>query len=301
MGEHYGFIGIGSMGLPMAGRLLDAGHALTVFDARAEAMAPLVAKGAKRAGSVRDVAAAAETVFMSLPTPDVVEKVATGPGGIAEGGKVRILVDLSTTGPRVTQALAQALAGKGIALVDSPVSGGVGGAQKGTLAVMVACERGLYQRLLPALEVIGKVFFVGDRPGLGQTMKLCNNLLSAAAMAISSEAMVLGVKAGLDPQVMCDVINAGSGANTAVRDKFPRSIIPRRFDYGFQTGLMYKDVKLCVEEAEAMGVPMWVASAVRNLWLDAQRQLGPASDFTRVVTLIEERAGVEVRKQGGQG
>src|SRR5260370_803170 len=119
---------------------------------------------------------------------------------------------------------------------------------------------------------------------MGQTMKLANNLLSATAMAISSEAIVMGVKAGLDPQVMVEVINSGSGRNTATQDKFPRSVLPRSFDYGFATGLMYKDVKLCLEEAEALGVQMWVGAAVRQLWQFANSELGPGSDFTAIVT-----------------
>ena len=105
----------------------------------------------------------------------------------------------------------------------------------------------------------------------------------------------MGVKAGLDPKVMVDVINAGSGRNSATQEKFPRSILPRTFDYGFATGLMYKDVKLCLEEAEALGAPMWVASAVRQLWLVANNELGPESDFTRVIEVLEGWAGVEVK------
>ena len=131
-----------------------------------------------------------------------------------------------------------------------------------------------HDALLPALQAIGKVFYLGEKPGLGQMMKLANNLLSATAMAISCEAMVMGVKAGLDPRVMVDVINAGSGRNSATQEKFPRSILPRTFDYGFATGLMYKDVKLCLEEAQALGVPMWVASAVQQLWLVANASSG---------------------------
>ena len=232
---------------------------------------------------------------MSLPTPDILREVALGENGIASGGRVKTLIDLSTTGPRMTQAIAAGLNAKGIALIDSPVSGGVSGAQKGTLAVMAACERALFERFEPVLKVFGKVFYIGARPGMGQTMKLANNLLSATAMAISSEAIVMGVKAGLDPQVMVDVINSGSGRNTATQDKFPRSVLPRSFDYGFATGLMYKDVKLCLEEAEALGVQMWVGAAVRQLWQFANAELGPASDFTAIVKCIEDWAGVEVK------
>jgi 3-hydroxyisobutyrate dehydrogenase-like beta-hydroxyacid dehydrogenase len=293
--EHVGFIGLGNMGAPMAGRLLDAGHALTVFDARAEALRPFVDKGARAAKSATDVASIVETVLVSLPTPDIVRQVALAADGIAAGTKVKTFVDLSTTGPRAAAEIAAALAAKDIAAIDAPVSGGVGGAQKGTLAVMISGAKDRFDALRPMLEIIGKVFYLGDKPGLGQTMKLANNLLSATALAITSEAMVMGVKAGLDPQVMLDVINAGSGRNSASQDKFPRSILPRTFDFGFANGLMYKDVKLFMEEAEAMGLPMWVASAVRQSWFLACSQIGPEKDFTTIAQILERWAGVEVK------
>ena len=131
------------------------------------------------------------------------------------GTKIKTFIDLSTTGPRVASEVAKSLAAKEIVAVDAPVSGGPSGAEKGTLAVMVSGPKSLTGELTPILGVIGNVFWVGERPGLGQTMKLCNNLLSAAAIAITSEALVMGTKAGLDPAVMLDVINAGSGRNTA--------------------------------------------------------------------------------------
>jgi len=296
MSEHLGFIGVGRMGGPMAGRLLDAGYRLTLFDTSASALQPLAARGAVVAQSASDVASTVETVFVSLPTPDIVRAVALGEGGIAGGERVKTFVDLSTTGPRTAAEIADGLADRGIAAVDSPVSGGVGGAQKGTLAVMAACPHALFERLEPILKVFGKVFYIGARPGMGQTMKLANNLMSAAAMAISCEAIVMGVKAGLDPQVMVDVINAGSGRNTATQDKFPKAILPRSFDYGFATGLMYKDVRLALEEAEALQVPMWVGSAVRQLWQFANAQNGPASDFTNIIRCIEDWAGVQVKR-----
>lgn len=294
---HLGFIGIGKMGGPMSGRLLDAGHTLTVFDSREAALQPLVDRGARQAKSAAAVASDAETVLVSLPTPDIVKQVALGAEGIVSGSKVKNFVDLSTTGPRVAREIAAGLAAKGITAVDSPVSGGVQGAKKGTLAVMLACPQDRRALLEPVLKVFGNLFYLGDKPGLGQTMKLANNLLSATAMAISSEAIVMGVKAGLDPRVMLDVINAGSGRNTATQDKFPRAILSRSFDYGFTNGLMYKDVKLCVEEAEAIGVPMWVGSAVRQLWSYTCSRMGAETDFTTVVRCVEEWAGVEVKEQ----
>ena len=293
MDKQVGFIGLGRMGNPMANRMLAAGFQVTVFDTNAETVKALVAKGATAAASPVDLASKVATVLLSLPTPTVVEAVANA---VSSGTKVKTVIDLSTTGPRVAQKVAAALAAKGITGVDAPVSGGIAGAVKGTLAVMVACPKPLYETLAPMLGHIGKVFFIGEKPGMGQMMKLCNNLLSATAMAATSEAVVLGVKAGLDPAVMIDVINSGSGMNTASRDKFPKSVLPRTFDFGFTTGLLWKDVRLCVDEAEALGVPMMVGSAVKQMWLHANQQLGPDCDFTEIVKLPERWAGVVVKK-----
>ena len=301
MGDTLGFIGIGKMGLPIATRLLEAGYALVVHDTRPEASAPLMSRGAVRAGSPADVASQAETVLMSLPSPEIVEAVALGAKGIAAGTKVKRVVDLSTIGPRMAKKVGAALAERNIAFVDAPVSGGPGGARAGTLAVMVACERRDFDALEPILKIIGKPFHVGATPGLGQVMKLVNNLLSGTALAISSEAMVLGVKAGLEPETMIDVINAGSGRNSATQDKFPRSILPRRFDYGFSTGLMVKDLKLFMEEAQSLGLSLETAKAVSALWQKAIDALGPDSDFTEIVQLIERPAKVEVRGKTAKG
>jgi 3-hydroxyisobutyrate dehydrogenase-like beta-hydroxyacid dehydrogenase len=295
MAKHVGFIGLGNMGRPMASRLIDAGYSLTVYDVRREPVVALSGKGARTEASPAAVASAVDTVLLSLPDPAIVREVALGGNGLVAGSKVKTIIDLSTTGAKVAGEIAAALAAKGIAAVDSPVSGGVAGAIRGTLAVMVACPREVFADLEPMLKNLGKVFFVGERPGMGQTMKLANNLLSATALAATSEAIVLGVKSGLDAATMIDVINAGSGRNSASQDKFPKAILPRTFDFGFTTGLMYKDLKLCLEEAEAAGVPMSVAKAVAELWRRAFEALGGDRDFTTIVQLVEQSAGVEVK------
>jgi len=296
MAKQVGFIGLGRMGEPMALRLVAAGYQLVVHDIRPESVATLVAKGARAAKSPAEVASTVDTVLLSLPTPPIVREVALGTGGVASGSKVKTVIDLSTTGATAAREIAAALAAKGITAVDSPVSGGVAGAVAGTLAVMVAGPRALCADLEPMLGVFGKVFFIGERPGMGQTMKLANNLLSATAMAATAEAIVFGVKSGLDPAVMCDVINAGSGRNTASMDKVPRQVITRKFQQGFATGLMYKDVRLCLEEAEAAGAPMPVSTGVRAIWARANEELGPDSDMTAIVQLLERAAGVVVGK-----
>src|SRR5450631_1085539 len=289
-----GFIGLGKMGQPMARRLIEAGHALVVYDTRNDAVAPLVALGAKVASSPQDVADRVETVMASLPSLPISKKVAIGEGGIIHGKRVKRLVDLSTTGSRVAAEIFSELAKKKIVQIDSPVSGGVGGANKGTLAVMVSGPQADIDVVKDALAVLGKVFVIGHKPGMAQTMKLANNFLSATAMAATSEAVAMGVKAGLDPAVMIAVINAGSGRNTASEGKFPQTILPRTFNYGFATALMLKDVRLCVEEARNLSVPDEVMSAVLDQWEITNSEFGGDSDFTVIVQMIERRAGVTI-------
>ncbi|WP_420966958.1 NAD(P)-dependent oxidoreductase [Bradyrhizobium sp. B120] len=295
-----GFIGLGKMGFPMARRLIEAGHKLTVFDTSKDALDRLVALGAATATSPKDIADRVETVMASLPSLQASLEVATGAGGVIEGTRVKRFIDLSTVGSQMAVKIHDLLAKKNIVQIDSPVSGGVSGAEKGTLAVMVSGPRADFDLVKAALDVIGKVFFIGIKPGSGQTMKLANNFLSATAMVATSEAVVMGVKSGLDPAVMIDVINAGSGLNTASRDKFPRSVLPRSFDFGFATGLMVKDVRLAVEEMRSLGLSMEVAEAVGRLWEVIIRDEGPESDFTAAIKPIEKAAGVIVGG-GGKG
>ena len=293
-----GFVGLGRMGFHMARRLVEAQHQLVVFDARQEAVEPLVALGATAASSPKDVADRTETVMASLPSLQASLDVATGGDGVIEGTRVKRFVDLSTVGSQMAVRIHDALAARNIVQLDSPVSGGVAGAEKGTLAVMVSGPRAEYEAVKSALAVIGRLFFIAVQPGAAQTMKLANNFLSATAMAATSEAVVMGVKAGLDPTVMIDVINAGSGMSTASRDKFPRSVLPRSFDFGFATGLMVKDVRLCLEEMKSLGLSMEVAEAVARLWETVIRDQGADSDFTAAIKPIEQAAGVVVSGKG---
>jgi len=292
-----GFIGLGNMGQPMARRLIEAGHKLIVYDTRNDAVAPLVALGAQLASSPADVADRVETVMASLPSLQISEKVAIGEGGVIQGKRIQRFVDLSTTGATVSAKIAAVLAKKNIVQIDCPVSGGVGGASNGTLAVMVSGPKAEIDLVKDVLAVFGKVFVIGEKPGMAQTMKLANNFLSATAMAATSEAVAMGVKAGLDPAVMIDVINAGSGRSTASDGKFPQAILPRTFNYGFATALMLKDVRLCVQEARSLNVPNSVMSIVLDQWETTNKEFGGESDFTAIVKMVETRAGVIVGKK----
>ncbi len=291
----FGFVGIGRMGGLMTPRLLQHGHEVHIYDVSTEAIAALSAQGAIAATSASAVGDVADVVFLSLPNPEIVRQAALQPDGLIAGSRVKRVVDFSTIGPRMAGIVAAALAERGIIYVDAPVSGGLKGAREGTLAVMVSCARAVYLELESILVLFGKPFHLGERAGQAQTMKLANNLLAAAAIALTSEAMVMGVKAGLDPKVMLEVLNAGSGRNSASQDKFPRAILPGTFDFGFATGLSYKDVRLCIDEAEALGVPMVCGAAVRQMLAVTNAVYGADSDFTSMCKVVESWAGVEVR------
>lgn len=295
MKSKLGFIGLGTMGAPMALRLIAGGYSLVVCDKSARASSELAAAKAHVVATPAEVASEAEIVFVCLPSPAAVHEVALGANGICEGNTAKTYVDMSTTGSRMAKTIAGKLADYGIASVDAPVSGGVAGARKGTLTIMVSGDSDSFDRIRPLLTLMGeKIFFVGESAGNAQTVKVINNLLAATAMVASCEAMVMGVKAGLDPKMLLEVINSGSGRNMATADKFPRAILPRTFDIGFKTRLMYKDVSLCLEEAELLGVPMWVANSVKQLCGFAAVQGHPDEDFTEIIKYMERWAGVEV-------
>jgi 3-hydroxyisobutyrate dehydrogenase-like beta-hydroxyacid dehydrogenase len=291
----FGFIGIGRMGGLMAPRLLAKQMSLTVYDTSKAAVDALVTKGAQAAASAAEVCSRAKIVFLSLPTPDIVETVCLGTNGVKDGKLVKYVVDCSTTGPKMARSVSQALAASGIDYLDAPVSGGLTGARNGTLAIMVSGPKAGYDLVQPALAHFGKTFYVGALPGQGQIMKLANNLLAAAAIVLSAEAITMGVKAGLKPSQMCEIINAGTGRNSATQDKFPRAVIPRNFDFGFAIGLSYKDVRLCLQEADELGVPMPTGAAVMQVLAMTKAKYGADADFTNIARIVEDWAGVEIR------
>jgi 3-hydroxyisobutyrate dehydrogenase-like beta-hydroxyacid dehydrogenase len=294
--DKIGFIGVGNMGGPMALNMVAAGHQLVVHDIRADALKPFGNK-IEIASSPAEVASAAEIVMVSLPRPEIVQNVVFGRDGIASGTRRRIFVDLSTTGPRLAHALSEELKKADVMALDAPVSGGVAGAIKGTVAVMLSGPKPAADIVTPLLASIGKVFYVGAEPGMGQTMKLINNLLSATAQAATAEAIVMGTKFGLDPKLMIEVLNAGTGRNTATEAKFPNDILPRRFKGGFALGLMVKDLKLALDTAENLHVPMWIGQTVKELWLYAEGQGGPDQDSTELIKHLEAWTGVTVAEK----
>ncbi|SAI30072.1 6-phosphogluconate dehydrogenase [Bordetella ansorpii] len=286
-----GLIGVGNIGVHFATRLLAAGHELRVHDRSAAAVERLTAKGAIAVANARELASQVEIVLLCLPMPKVVADVAAE---VAQGSKVRIVVDLSTTGPTVTQEVDALLRQRNIELVGAPVSGGTANAEKGTLAVMPAGPEAAFKTVEPLLRVIGKnIFYLGADPSLGQTMKIINNTLYATSLIASSEALVYGVKAGLDPQAMLDVINVSSGRSFATLERIPQCVLDRSFPVRFTTALLHKDVKMCMDEAERLGVPMRVNPVARQFLAFAISQGDGELDNAATIRHIERWAGVE--------
>lgn len=277
MTETIGWIGVGSIGHRMAKHLSDAGHELVVADAGSTARAP---EGSVIAESNAAVAARAELVILSLPDGAATETVCRELAG-APDRKVKTVVDTSTIGIKAAETAAALLAGHGIELVDAPVSGGTAGADKATLAIMMACSDAAFERLTPVMRLMGKPFHVGTRPGQGQTLKLLNNFLSATALAATSEAVVFGMRQGIDMKTILDVVNASTGRNTASDDKFPRRILTGRFDAGFTNKLQAKDVNLYVENVAATGSPDEIARTVSAVWNSMVADM-PGADITEM-------------------
>jgi 2-hydroxy-3-oxopropionate reductase len=295
-----GVVGLGAMGSRVAVRLMEGGYSVTGYDPRPQAMDLVAAQGARVATSPRGVADASEIVIASLPTPDAVREAVSSAAGVAHGAAVRGFVDLSTVGPGTAADVGWILHEAGIWCVDAPVSGAPAGAEAGTLTIMaagaaeaIASARGVLDRLARTIYV------VGDRPGMGQIAKVINNLMSAAAITITAEAMALGVKAGLDARTLLNVIANSSGTNSAVVDKFPRQVVTRRFDHGFRLELMAKDVGLCLAEAQRHDVPMVLGGTVDQLWRLAARQAETGDDCTTIVRMFEDWAQTTIAERAG--
>ena len=292
-----GYLGIGNMGLPMAHRLLDAGHGLTVYDIREAAMQPLLERQALRAASPKDLADRCEIVFVSLPTLAAFKAVAFGEDGLTHGKAMKLLVNTCTIGVPFVREIEAAMAAQGVTVVDCPISGGPPGARAGTLSVMVSGDPASVEKIRPMISQWGRTLTVaGDKPGAAQVLKLTNNILSAVALAATAEAFVMGAKGGLDPEVMVAAISAGSGRNSAVESKFPVSVLDRSFNYGAEMHILMKDIDLAIAQGEELGVPMLVCQAARLVFKHAMFQGAAREDLTAIVKYIERDAGFEIPK-----
>ncbi len=292
-----GFLGVGMMGQPMAGKLLDGGHQLLIHDINEAAMRPLLARQAGRAASPRDLADQCDIVVVSLPTLGAFRAVVFGPEGLLEGRALKILVNTCTVGTTFLREIEAAMTARGVAIVDSPISGGPSGAASGTLSVMVSGDPAAIETVRPLLSLWGPTLTVaGDKPGTAQVLKLTNNILCAVAIAATSEALVMGAKGGLHPEVMLRAINAGTGSNTATQAMFPGAVLDRSIPYGAAMHILMKDIDLAIELGEELAVPMWVCQAARLLFKHAIFAGSPQDDLTTMVKFVEHSANFEMPK-----
>lgn len=295
MNDSIGFIGLGAMGQRMARHLLDHGFGLELFDTNRQALEPLLRRGARSHASPRAVADAARIVLVCVPTPEIVEQVVLGENGVIHGESVRVLVDHSTTGPSVARRLDQALQARSIATLDAPLAGGVAGAEAGTLSVMVGGPAEAYARCQPVFAAYGrKVVHLGEAPGLGQSLKLVNNMIVGATLVASSEALLFGIKAGLEPRLMLEILNVSTARSYTSEQILAGTVLEREFDFGFRLDLMRKDIRLFLAEAEANGTPALTCAVVKQLFDQAINSGEPTRDMTHVVQVLESLAGTRI-------
>ena len=294
-----GFVGLGNMGGAIAERMVRQGIRLHVHDLNALAMQRLAELGAVSSPSAKAVADTVEIVFTCLPTVEASESAVFGTNGVAAGGRVRIFIEMSTVGPEAVRSFERRLSTRGVGTLDAPVSGGAAGALAGTLAIMVSGAPDVRDAVLPILNAISSsVFVIGDGVGEGQSMKLVNNLLAAANMASSYEALVLGTRLGLVPEKIVEVVNAGSGKNTGMDDRRTKAILNRKFEGLGKIALMQKDIALAFKVAEEAGFPVSALHAftgVAKLWETGIAEGMAGEDVSALVKVVERAAGMEVR------
>ncbi len=290
-----GFIGVGNIGTPMCRHLIEAGHEVLVYDVHASNLARMVSLGAEAAASPRAVAQACNVVFSSLPGPREIEQVALGADGIIAAARHGLIyVDLSTNAPSVAQRICATLAAQGVTMLDAPVSGGVVGAERGTLAIMVGGDAQAFATCKPLLQHIGaQVFHVGAI-GSGCVVKLVNNMLAFVNATAAYEGMLLGVKAGVDPQMIYDIVQASSGASWAMQ-AFPDKIFAGDFTPGFMIDLAHKDLRLALELGDELSVPLMMGSVCINFLREARANGQGGDDLCGLMRLMEEHLNMAVR------
>ena len=290
-----GFVGLGNMGGPMAVNMAKNGHKLTVHDLRKESAIELLEMGAEWSDTPKGVVGKNEVVFTSLPVPRDVETVVLGENGIVEGTSGdNIYVDLSTNSPTTIRRIHDECALKGIKVLDAPVSGGTYGAAAGTLAVMVGGDEEIFKQIKPALDAIGSHVVYCGPIGNGMVTKICNNLLSMGIGVLMSEALTLGVKAGMDLEVLADVITNSTGGNKRLADKFPRFLFQGNFEPGFATALAAKDVRLATDLGREYGIPMELSNLVDQRHVEALFKGWGHEDSDAVAKLQEEKSGIQL-------
>jgi len=285
-----GFVGLGNMGEPMARRLATAGYEIRAYDVADQARARLSGtSGVTVTKTPAEVADGADAVILILPDSNVVEQVLLGDGLLDRVRPPTLVADMSSSEPARTRALAERAASRGITLVDAPVSGGVVGARTGSLTIMTGGPADALEVLGPVLGVLGaRTVHAGDIPGAGHAIKALNNLMSAAHLLASSEAMLAGQAFGLDPAVMLDIVNTSSGRSGSTQNKWPNYILPGTFDSGFSIAFMVKDMKIAVQLAEAAGTPAPLSRAAVAAWATADAEMPAGADHTEIARWLQQ-------------
>ena len=293
-----GFVGIGNMGWPMAACLANAGYAVQVADARRAVADNFVQQvGGRVADSLAALAAASDVVITILPTSAHVGSVLeTAEDNLLAGLKPgSVVIDMTSGQPAITRKLAERVAAMGAILIDAPVSGGVSRARTGDLAIMVGGDPAVLERVRPILLAMGSTILPCGSVGAGQAMKALNNLSSGGGFLIAVEAVLIGMRAGLDPAVMVDVLNASTGMNNATQRKLKQFVLSRSFDSGFSLDLMVKDLTIALEIARDGATPAPFSGLCRDLWAAALGTLGPGQDHTAIARFSESLAGDTLR------
>lgn len=294
MGRKIGFIGLGIMGKPMSKNLIKAGHELTVYDVVEAPVKELQAVGAKAADSSKEVAEKTDLIITMLPDSPDVEKAALGSGGIFEGIRPgSTYIDMSTISPVTTKKLAEVAKARGVRLLDAPVSGGERGAIDATLTIMVGGDKTVFEDSLSIFQAMGKTIVYCGEDGAGQVVKACNQILVAGVLELASEALVLGAKAGVDPEIVLRVIAGGYAMR--VLDVRGPLVLKRDFKPGFKTRLHYKDLGIALSAGSEYGVPLPVTAIIHEM-MGAMKVLGRGEyDHSAIITLLEDLAKVEVK------
>lgn len=291
-----GFIGLGTMGRPMARNIQKHGHPMVVLDVVATAAAPLVEAGARAAGSPQEVAAASDVVITMLPDAPDVEQAALGPDGIIEGLRAHAVhVDMSTIDPATTRRIGKAFAERGLCMIDCPVGRTQDHAVAGTLLLMAGGEAATIEQVRPVLMCMGETLVHCGPLGCGQAMKLVNNCLASSILAATCEALVTGAKAGLSLDLMREVLGGTMAANAALSTSLPRKALRGDFAPGFMVHLAHKDVRLALELARSLGIAAPVGSATFAALGDARAQGLECQDVSSLLRLREREGGIEVR------
>ena len=292
-----GFIGTGTMGTPMAGNLIRAGHELSVYDLREEASRPLVALGARVGSSPRQLAEASQIVFMSLPGPKEVEEAVLGEDGILAGAAPGLTcVDLSTNSPAMVRSLHARMQEHGVALLDSPVGGNAAAAATREMALLVGGDEDVFLSMKPVLDAIGNDVLYCGPSGAGTVCKLASNLIGLSVVVLLGEAFSLGVKAGVPPRTLFETISKSSG-NTAVMQALPGGLFKGDFTPGFMVDLALKDLRLALDLAREFDVPMQLGHLVESSYLEGKARGWGKLTSPAIIQLQEERAGVTIRDE----